>query len=428
MVEQVRIEVISSDLHAPMSLAFLPNGDLLIAKKEDGVHLLRRRNGIQFNHQVERVEVLPVGAFKPHAPRMAGETDRYDFKGLHDIALDPDFGREGNRTIFAAFDVVDQGKGGPSLTLARGELSPDGKSLANFRRIYTTDGRVNPDGPTGGLPGGRLAFLPDKTLLMSVGDWRRHPTDEKEDLSKADPQLLTSDLGKILRLSRNGSIPADNPYSGKGAKAASFSIGHRDVQGLVVVKDPKGTVRVWATEHGPQGGDELNEIFAGRNYGYPLTTFGLRYGSNDQIPGSSTTPRMKGEVLPKFIWGRFETFPGDGTPGTNRILPGYSIAPSGLVVYWGNAYRRWAGNIFVGAMNRSGLRSSPADDGLGGIWRLRECNGVIEPRQIIDIQRPDGRDRIRDLRVGPDGLIYAIRTKFKDASPNGEIIRLVPVP
>jgi glucose/arabinose dehydrogenase len=282
--------------------------------------------------------------------------------GLHDIALDPDFAT--TQSVFIAYAGGDEKANHTSVWRARLE----GNHLVEGQTIF----RAAPDKADPNHPGGRLLFLPDKTFLLTVGDGFKF-RDAAQDLS--------SDLGKILRLDREGHAPADNPFIGQeGARPEIYTYGHRNPQGLTMDTE---TGVVWEHEHGPRGGDEINLLTAGSNYGWPLTTNGIDYD------GTLVSERAHapGITSPLIVWAP-------------------SIAPSGLDVYRGTEFADWNGNFLVGALAAKLLVRAQLDN---------------EERSIGEVERllADLGTRIRDVRVGPDGLIYVLTDEA-----DGRLIRL----
>jgi glucose/arabinose dehydrogenase len=240
--------------------------------------------------------------------------------------------------------------------------------------------------------------LPDGTLLLSVGDGGNPPRQIDGALSREQAQNLDSHLGKIIRITDAGGVPTDNPFLDRpDAQPELFSIGHRNVQGLAY--DPiRG--RILATEHGSQGGDELNVIAAGSNYGWPRVAHAIEYGQEYRLITPYQT--LAGMADPLAVW----------TP---------SIAPSGLVVYTGDVYPAWRGDIFAG-----GLRVN-RNDNPGALFRI----DLDEAGAIIGQQRINfGDSRVRDVRQGPDGYLYVLTAStqnYRDAGHrNGALWRLEP--
>lgn len=328
------IELFVGGLRHPWCLAFLPDGDILVTEKHHGLRVIR--DG----------KLLPdLVAGGP--PNLFAKAD----SGLLDIALDPDF--TANRVLYLSFVEGDEKANRTSVWRARYE---DG-SLKDGRVIF----RVTPDKAGPGHPGGRLLFLPDGTLLLTVGDGFDY---------KAAAQDLGSHLGKILRLTRDGKPAADNPFvASAGALPEIWSYGHRNVQGLA--RDAE-TGELWAHEHGPRGGDEINRLRAGANYGWPLVTHGIDYDGTI-ISERSFAP---GVERSSFFWAP-------------------SIAPSGLAIYRGDAFAGWKGHLLVGGLaSRSLSRLS---------WREKPAFFVEEERLFGALAQ-----RIRDVRVGPDGFVYLL--------------------
>ena len=229
--------------------------------------------------------------------------------------------------------------------------------------------------------GSRLTWLPDETLLISIGDGGNPPLQLEVDLIRKQAQNLGSHLGKVIRIHDDGSIPADNPFVDRPDAAPEvWSYGHRNIQGLTF--DPVDQ-RVWATEHGSRGGDELNVIQSGKNYGWPVVSFSAEYGTNRPVAPNTSDSMM---VDPRRVW----------SP---------SIAPSGLVVYNGDRHPQWQGNIFAGGLVSRSIRRLQLDD----------KGNVTAESQILVGQR------VRDIRQGPDGYLYVLTDEG-----SGQLLRLVP--
>lgn len=342
-----RLERLVAGLQRPWSLAFTPEGDILVTEKHRGLRVVRDGR------------LLP-GPLPGGPDNVLAKAD----SGLLDIALDPGFAR--NRVLYLAFAEGDETANRTAVWRGRYD---DGR-LVDGRVIF----RVAPDKAGPGHPGGRLLFLPDGTLLLTVGDGYAY---------KAAAQDLGSHLGKILRLTRDGKAPPDNPFVGRpDARPEIWTYGHRNVQGLAL--DP-ATGDIWAHEHGPRGGDEINRLRAGANYGWPLVTHGIDY----DLSIISERAFAPGIERSWFFWAP-------------------SIAPSGLAVYRGEAFADWDGKLLVGGLvSRS-------------VSRLRQGR---PPGFFVEEERMFGsaRQRIRDLRVGPDGYVYVLTDE--DAA---ELWRLVP--
>jgi len=369
---RIRVSVVTKGLSHPWSMAWLPNGDMLITERAGQLRILR--NGA--------LDPAPVAG----VPKVqAGGTS-----GLLDIALHPKFATNG--LVYMAYNVskpatpaaalaaapAPGGRGGGtpmvySTALARGRF--DGKALVDVKEIFVAE-------PWMALSGGdasRLLFAPDGTLFMSSS----HHRDEK------GPQDPMNDAGKILRLNDDGTIPRDNPFVGKaGYRPEIYSIGHRTVLGLAFHPT---TGALWETENGPQGGDELNIIQAGKNYGWPLVTYGHDY---DGTP-LNERPLPAGMVLPMVFW-----------------VP--SITTSGLTFYKGDKLAAWKGNLFVGSMTVGRI---------GGTGHLQRVVFNDKGEQRRESLLVDLHQRIRDVREGPDGLLYLLTDE--DA---GALLKIEPAP
>lgn len=343
----VQLERVAGGLQRPWSLAFLPGGDILVTEKYRGLRLVRGG------------AVLP-DPIAGGPPNVFAKED----SGLLDVALDPAFAE--NRFVYLSFAEGDEAANRTAIWRAR---YVDGR-LQDGRVIF----RVRPDKAGSSHPGGRLLFLPDGTLLLTVGDGFDH---------KAAAQDLGSHFGKILRLARDGAAARDNPYVGRAeALPEIWTSGHRNPQGLAL--DP-ATGTVWEHEHGPRGGDEINRLRAGANYGWPLVTHGIDYDGT-LISERAFAPGIERS---SFFWAP-------------------SIAPSGLVVYRGTALPGWDGKLVVGALAAKSVSRMRFDPKAGFF---------IEEERLF---RANDK-RIRDVRVGPDGFVYVLT----DEDP-GELLRIVP--
>lgn len=340
-IDDGALNVVASGLERPWSMAFLPEGDILVVEKHRGLRVAHADGSL--------------------GPLLSGTPKRvltHEDSGFLDVALDPDFAR--NRLIYLAFVEGVEEANRTAIWRARF----DGARLSGGRVIFRTG--VEKRGPS--HPGGRLLFLADGTLLLSVGDGYDF---------RAAAQDMRSHLGKVLRLTRDGAPAPDNPFVGRAEIAPEiWTSGHRNIQGLT--RDPE-TGDVWAHEHGPRGGDEINLLLAGRNYGWPEVSYGIDY------VGTLITERQSAPEFerPKFFWAP-------------------SIAPSGFALYRGDMYPDFAGKFFVGGLaSRSLLRLRTGKDTGQLIEEARMFAGL--------------RARIRDVRVGPDGLLYLLTDDEKDA-------------
>ena len=337
------VDTVATGLVSPWSLAFLPDGGMLVTEKHGSLRRFARG--------------AASGRVVAGTPRAFQKED----SGLHDVVLDPKFAENG--LVYLAF--VEGDSAANHIALFRGRL--DGDRLVDGRVIF----RARPDKQGVGHPGGRLVFLPDETLLLTIGDGYDF---------RDQAQQLGSDLGKIVRLDREGR-PAANPLADSaGARPELYSYGHRNPQGLLV--DPRDG-SVWEHEHGPRGGDEINRLSPGLNYGWPRTTFGIDY-TGELISGKQLE---KGIEAPVLVW-----------------VP--SIAPSGFALYLGTEFPEWNGDFLVGALAERSLR------------RVRMRNGEVVLQETL---LRELKARVRDVRVGPDGLVYLLTD---DA--NGSVLRLRP--
>jgi aldose sugar dehydrogenase len=353
----VKATVLAANLSRPWGLAFLPDGRMLVTQK-GGSMLIVRADGSAIDTTLSGVPAV----------NSSGQG------GLLDVALDPDFATE----PWVYFTFSEDGAGGAGTALARGRLA--GNALQNVAVLW----RQTPKVRSGVHFGSRIVFRADKTLYLTVGD---RGQDDPAAPSAANAQNLAKTLGKVMRLNRDGSIPADNPvFAGSGALPGLYSIGHRNPQGAAL---KPGTDELWVTEHGPRGGDELNRVLAGKNYGWPLASYGCAYSERQSDaacrPGGGTHAPNYEE--PKTTW-----------------LP-TSTAPSGLAFYSGDKFPEWRGHAFAGALAGATL------------WRIvLDANHAVAAREEVAAVKSLGK-RIRDVRQGPDGWLYLL-------SDDGKIVRL----
>ena len=340
------------NLEHPWGLVWLPNGSMLITERPGRLRIAR--DGV--------LDPTPI----PGAPEVFAENQG----GLLDIALHPRF--EENRLVYFTYS---HGTNSANRTrIARATF--DGGALSDWRVIFEVSQTKN----RGQHFGSRLVWLPDGTLLASIGDGGNPPVELEGEFIRQQAQNLSSHLGKVIRINDDGSIPSDNPFANDAEAAPEvWSYGHRNIQGLAF---DSTTNQVWATEHGSRGGDEVNLVEAGENYGWPIVTHSREYSGGLISPEKS----LPGMVDPKVVW----------TP---------SIAPSGLAVYTGAAFPEWRGNLFAGGLVSRDIRRIELD----------ESGNVVNEESIAIGQR------VRDVRQGPDGLLYVLT----DAS-NGRLIRLEP--
>jgi glucose/arabinose dehydrogenase len=337
--QKIRVSVVTKGLSHPWSLAFLPGGDILITERPGRVRLMH--NGVL-------------------APEPVADLSKLSVDVLFDVALHPDFAKNGFVYLtFIKKGKAPDGKNGywATTALARGKF--DGKALTGVQDVFVTDAWQ----PLNGGDGSRVAFGPDGKMYFSSSH-RRNPD---------APQDLNSDVGKILRLNDDGTIPKDNPFVGRaGAKPEIYSWGHRTVLGLTF---QAGTNELWETENGPQGGDEVNVIKAGKNYGWPLVTYGRDYDGK-RLPG----PSRDGFEPPELFW-----------------VP--SVTASGILFYSGDKIPAWKGNLFLGSMTVGRL------PGTGNLQRIVFNENGEQRRESL---LTDLHQRIRDVRQGPDGLLYLL--------------------
>jgi glucose/arabinose dehydrogenase len=340
----VRVETVARGLEHPWGLEFLPDGRMIVTERPGRLRI-----------------VTPDGHLSEPlsgVPRVFAEGQG----GLLDVALSPAFERD--HMVYLSFS--EPGDGGAGTAVARGKLGEHG--LEGTQVIWRQRPKV--DGPNHW--GSRLVFRPDGTLFVTLGE-RFSYRDRAQDLSAT--------LGKIVRINPDGSIPRDNPFVGrKGALPEIWSYGHRNVQAAAL--EP-GTDRLWTVEHGARGGDELNHPEAGKNYGWPVITYGIDYSGAKIGEGVAKA----GMEQPVYFWDPV-------------------IAPSGMVFYTGDRYPGWKGSVFVGSLTP------------GLLVRLVLRNGKVahEERYLGDLG-----ERIRDVRQGPDGLLYLITD-----NPEGRILKLDP--
>jgi aldose sugar dehydrogenase len=341
-----------SPLEHPWGLAFLPDGGMLITERPGRLRLVR--DG--------KLQPQPIGGVPAVAAIGQG--------GLLDIALHPDFAQ--NQLIYFTYAAGTESAN--HTTLGRGRL--EGSQLVDVKVLF----QAQPSKPGGQHFGSVLLWLPDKTLLMSIGDGGNPPLMVDGILARENAQRLDRHLGKILRLDAEGKAPADNPFVGReGTRPEIYTYGNRNIQGLT--RDPQSG-RIFATEHGPYGGDELNLIVAGGNYGWPLASFGRDYRTKEPVSPNTSLPNM---LNPREVW----------SP---------SKAPSGLLFYSGDKFPQWRGQILSGGQVSMDIRAIKFD------------GEKVTGQQSIQIGR-----RLREIVLGPDGFIY-ILTDHKD----GELMRIEP--
>jgi glucose/arabinose dehydrogenase len=358
---KLRVVVVARGLSHPFSLAFLPNGDALVTERGKGLRLVINATGARPGPATVVTE--PVGGVPVTPAFRAG--------GLHEVALHPQFAT--NQLVYLTYNKPGAAGATPNqrqsaVTLVRGKF--DGKALTNVEELLVGDWN-------NGASGSRIAFGPDGMLYMTTGA----PFSDQA-------QKLDTVYGKVLRLRDDGKVPPDNPFVGRaGARPEIFSYGHRDSLGLTV---HAATGTVLNAEHGPNGGDEVNAIHPGKNYGWPVFSFGRTY----EGPRISEVPLGPGIEQPLVLW-----------------VP--SVAPTGLTFYTGDRFPTWKGNLFVGSARRGEVPRT------GGLERLVLTDKLEELRRETLLS--ELHQRIRDVRQGPDGLIYVVTDE-----DDGVLLRLEP--
>ncbi len=348
-VQNFRIESVADGFDSPWAMAFLPGGDLLVTDRSGSLNLIA--DG--------KRQSSPVGGV-PEV-RASGQG------GLLDLELHPDFSAPGNGWIYLSYASPKQRgeKGrGANTALMRARLRNN--QLVDQELLF----KAQPNYSQTQHYGGRIVFDGEGNVYLTVGD--RGGRDEVQQLDNA--------RGKIFRLHDDGSIPEDNPFLGtKGATPSTWSTGHRNPQGFAVHPE---TGVLWAHEHGPRGGDELNIIEGGKNYGWPIITYGVNYSGSQITPNTA----MAGMEQPVTYW-----------------VP--SIAPSGMAFLTGDTYAGWDGDLFIGSLK------------FQRVYRL-----VLDGQKVVHQESLlNGIGRVRAIEQGPDGFLYIAVEK------PGRIVRLIPV-
>ena len=340
----LKVETVARGLEHPWALAFLPDGRILVTERPGRLRIVEKNGKLS----------APLAG----VPTVFAEGQG----GLLDVAIDPGFAD--NRMVYLSFS--EPGEGGAGTAVARGRLGARG--LENTEVIY----RQQPKTGHGNHFGSRLVFDRAGKLFVTQGD-RFDQRPRVQDLS--------STIGKIVRINPDGSIPADNPFVGKeGARPEIWSIGHRSTQGAAI--DP-ATGQLWTVEHGARGGDELNHPEAGKNYGWPVITYGVEYSGAKIGEGTSKA----GMEQPVYYWDPV-------------------IAPSGLLFYTGDAFPGWKGSVLIGSMQP------------GALVRLELQDGKVTKEERY---RGELGARIRDVQQGPDGLVYVVTDEGA-----GRLLRVSP--
>jgi glucose/arabinose dehydrogenase len=344
--QELKPVTVASGLQNPWGLAFLPDGRMLVTERPGRMRIVQPDGRVGEPLQgLPRIDVGGQG-------------------GLLDVAVDPKF--SDNALVYWSYsEPASGGEAGNSTAVARGRL--DGNRLTGVQVIFRQSPKVNSSAHFGS----RLVFARDGRLFVTLGDRFSR---------RDDAQTLDTHHGKIVRIEADGGVPADNPFVGRsGALPEIWSYGHRNLQGAAL---HPVTGDLWAHEHGPQGGDELNAVVTGRNHGWPVITFGREYGTGFRI-GDGT---VRADVVPALTtW-----------------VP--SIAPSGMAFLTSERYPGWKGNLFVGALRGEMLVRLELDG-----------NKVVKEHRLLQSMG----ERFRDVRQGPDGWLYLLTD-----NRNGRLLRL----
>ena len=342
------VDVVARGLEHPWAVEPLPDGGFLVTERPGRMRVVSASGTVG----------EPISGVPPVVARGQG--------GLLDVALSPSFATD--RTIFWSY--AEPRQGGNATSVARGVLSADNRSVSQvqviFRSLPVYNGELH--------FGSRLAFGPDGHLFITIGERSDKPM-------RKHAQQLDGHLGKVIRINADGSVPQDNPFVGRdGAKPEIWTLGHRNAQAAAFDADGN----FWAIEHGTRGGDELNLIEKGKNYGWPEQAYGIEYAGGS-ISGSATT--REGMEQPVYYWDPV-------------------IAPSGAQFYTGDAFPQWRNSLFIGALGQRRLVRLTLDG-----------KRVTGEEHLLT----DRRSRIRDVRQGPDGNLYVVTDE-----DNGELLRVRP--
>ncbi len=347
---KIRVSVVTRDLVQPWAIAFLPDGGMLVTERPG------------------RLRVVRDGVLDPQAISGVPEVRTDGNGGLMDVALHPNFSENG--LVYLTYTKpVENDWGAPSLTVGRLEAG----ALIDVRDLVVTEAYEGNSGLNG-----RVVFGRDGKIYMSTGG--------RVGNAAQDPMSLR---GKVLRLEDDGSVPLDNPFVNRGYRPEIYTLGHRNTLGLMLHPE---TGELWQHENGPNGGDEVNIIVPGRNYGWPEVSFGRNY-SGDRI---TEHPTREGIESPLLVW-----------------LP--AIAAAGMAVYSGDQFPAWKGNLFVGSLRTGGI------PGTGHLQRIVFNERTEELRR--ESMLTELRQRIREVREGPDGLLYLLT-----AEDDGALLRIEPAP
>ena len=347
---KIQVSVVASGLSHPWAIAFMPDGDLLVTERPG------------------RLRVIRDGVLDPQAISGVPEVRSEGNGGLQDVALHPDFAE--NRLVYLTYTKpMENGWGAPALAMGRLEAG----ALIDVRDLIVTEAYEGNSGLNS-----RIAFGGDRKLYMSTGGRIENVAQE--------PMSLR---GKVLRMEDDGTAPADNPFINRGYRPEIYTLGHRNTLGLML--HPL-TGELWQHENGPNGGDEINILAPGRNYGWPELSFG-RYYSGERV---TEHPTREGVESPLLVW-----------------LP--AIAAAGMTVYTGEKFPAWKGNLFVGSLRQGGI------PGTGHLQRIVFNERTEELRR--ESMLTELRQRIREVREGPDGLLYLLTDE-----DDGALLRIEPSP
>jgi glucose/arabinose dehydrogenase len=367
-LHRVRLVTVAADLLRPWHIAFLPDGTMLVTELPGRLRIVR--NG--------RLDPQPVSGW-PVAALQA--------RSLNSVIVHPRFAE--NRLVFLSYSKGAEPQK-TTMALARGRL--DGTSLSEVKEIFVADAWGS------GAAAGRAAFGPDAMLYLTVGDRDRLVfTDDNS--ARILAQDLGSHVGKVLRLREDGTAPPDNPFVGRtGARPEIYTYGHRNVHGLTWHPDTRA---LWAVEIGPMGGDELNVLRPGLNYGWPLVSFGRMYTGNTVSEQSWWRPGIE---MPAMFW-----------------MP--AISPSSITFYTGDRFPHWKGHLFIGALSGQQIQRVAFDQPMPQQERRESLFTALDVR-------------FRDIVQGPDGYLYVATEKTNQNGPgsgntdrpDGTILRIEPVP
>lgn len=360
--QKIRVVLVAGGLVGPWDIAFLPGGNSILVTESNG-----------------RLRIVDNGTLDPAPVWTAPSPEGNDV--LHGLVLHPNFAE--NHYVYAAYVKAGEGEL-VTLAVARGKL--EGKKLTNVRDIFVADAWETGRNATAG----RMLFGPDGKLYVTVGDRDRLCCGPMDDNSiRIRAQSLSDDIGKVLRLNDDGSVPEDNPFVGRtGARPEIFTYGNRNGYGLAFHPE---TGELWELEIGPMGGDEINILHAGANYGWPLVSMGRNYS---------------GTLVSDQPWFR----PGMENP---RVFWVPAISPSGMTFYTGDRFPDWKGSLFIGSLSGQQVQRLTFD-------RPGQAEGREPLLRELGV-------RFRDVEQGPDGYLYlTTEVRYGSGQPDGAILRLEP--